>query len=125
MGNNSSPGFISLIGRVARTGYGAMQNRFELFAVEWQEEKARITETLIWAILLLFLVMLTVVMLTGTLIFLFPEDLRIYAAGGFTLLYFIGAVAAFFVFKGLIKREPFAETINEAKKDKEWLESFK
>ena len=81
------PGLAGLAGRLARTALGAVRNRIELFAVEWQEERARLTELIIWLVGLLFLGMLGVLLLTFTIIFLFPPEYRLYVAGGFTLLY--------------------------------------
>ncbi|HWH68048.1 MAG TPA: phage holin family protein [Candidatus Sulfotelmatobacter sp.] len=119
------PGAGTLVGRLARTGLGALQNRFELLALEWQQEKARLTELLVWAVGLLFLGIMGGVLLTATIIFLFPQEWRLYVAGGFTLLYFLGALGAWFSLKTLLKQEPFAETLDQVKKDRVWLDSFK
>ena len=64
---------------------------------------------------------------TGTIIFLFREELRIYVAAGFGFLYLLGAVGALFSVKSLLKNglPPFAETLNQVKKDRECLESLK
>jgi uncharacterized membrane protein YqjE len=63
-------------------------------------------------------------LLTATIILLFPAELRIYAFAGFAVLYFIGAVVAFFNVKALLKHEPFAESISQVRKDSVWLESL-
>ncbi len=118
-----APGFISLAGRLARTGMGALRNRLELFALEWQEERTRLTEVLIWLVALLFLGMLAALLLTATIIFLFPPELRLYVAGAFTLIYLVGAVVAWFGVRSVLHREPFTETLTQARKDADWLES--
>jgi uncharacterized membrane protein YqjE len=123
--NNNSPGLRTLVQRLVGTGWGALRNRGELLAVEWQEEKARLTQLLIWTVGLLFLGMMAMVLLTGTIILLFREEHRLYVAGAFTLLYLIGAIVAWFVLKSLLKQEPFSESIGQAKKDAAWLESIK
>src|SRR5882724_4880151 len=92
--DHEGPSLATLVGKVARTGLGALQNRGELFSVEWQEEKARLTELLLWTVGFLFLAMMGMLILTAFIILLFREDLRLYAAGGFALLYLVGAVAA-------------------------------
>jgi uncharacterized membrane protein YqjE len=117
------PGLAGLAGRLARTGLGAVRNRIELFAVEWQEERARLTELIIWLAGLLFLGMLGVLLLTFTIIFLFPPEYRLYVAGAFTLLYLIGAGVALAGVKSVLKHEPFSETIDQARKDGAWLDS--
>src|SRR5215510_2491322 len=109
---HSSPGLSALITKLTRTGLGALQNRGELISVEWQEEKARLTEVIVWAVVAAFLGVLGLGMLTAFIIFLFPADFRIYALAGFALLYLAGAIVAWISMKGMLtKHEPFAESI--------------
>jgi uncharacterized membrane protein YqjE len=122
--NNQSPGVVTLVGRLARTFIGAAQNRFELLSVEWQEERMRMTELMIWTVALLFFGMLAVVLLTGTIILLFREDLRVYVAAGFTVIYLIAAIVAWVALKSRLSKEPFEESIDQARKDQTWLKSF-
>ncbi len=123
--NNKPPGIRTLTGRLLRTGLGALRNRGELLAVEWQEEKARMTELLVWTVGLVFLGVMTVGLLTLTIILLFPAPFRIYAAAGFTLLYLGACVGVWFNVKSLLKREPFADSLEQARKDAEWFESLR
>src|SRR6266850_3833132 len=123
--NNDGPGLATLVGKATRTSLGALQNRGELLSVEWLEEKARLTEVFVWTVLCLFLAILGVGMLTAFIIFLFREDLRIYALAGFALLYLAGAIVAWTSLKGLLKREPFAESISQIRKDAACLDSLK
>lgn len=116
-------GFMGLAGRLARTGMGALRNRLELFALEWQEERARLTELVIWLVALLFLGMLAALLFTLTIIFLFPPQYRLYVAGGFTVLYLLGAIVALLGVRAVLKREPFSETLDQARKDANWLDS--
>jgi uncharacterized membrane protein YqjE len=122
--NDHFPGFIAQFRKIGRTALGALQNRGELLAVEWQEAKIRTTEIVFWAVAAAILAMSGLLLLTVTIILLFPADLRIYAFAGFAVLYFIGAVVAFFNVKALLKHEPFAESISQVRKDSVWLESL-
>jgi uncharacterized membrane protein YqjE len=124
-GDQTAPGVTSLVGRLARTGLGALQNRCELLALEWQEERARLVELLMWALLVTFLTVVGVLLLTAFIIYLFPRDLRIFAAAGFTVLYLGSALVAFFNLRALLKQAPFAETLNQLKKDRVWLDSLR
>jgi len=119
-----APGIFTLVSRLVRTSIGAVQNRFELITLEWQEERARLTELLVWIVGFLFFGVMTAVLLTGTIIFLCPEDIRIYVAGGFTFLFFVGTISAWLVLRGMLRREPFADSIDQAKRDREWLKSL-
>ena len=123
--DNGGPGLATLVGKATRTSLGALQNRGELLSVEWQEEKARLTEIFVWTVVSLFLAILGVGMLTAFIIFLFREDLRIYALAGFALLYLAGAIVAWTSLRGLLKREPFAESISQIRKDAACLDSLK
>src|SRR5438552_16306589 len=97
--NHHAPSLATLTRKIARTGLGLLVNRGELFAVEWQEEKARLVSLLIWGLGFLFLAILGMGMLMATVVFLFPPGQRIYVAAAFTILYFLGAIAALFALK--------------------------
>ncbi len=120
-----SPGFLTLAKRLGCTFAGALQNRAELLVLEWQEEKARMSELLVWGLGLVFLSIMALVLLTGTIILACPEGARVYVAAGFTLVYVAGAVWALTTFKGLLKRAPFSGTLEQLRKDRLWLDSLK
>jgi uncharacterized membrane protein YqjE len=120
--DHEPPGMGALAAKLVRTGLGALQNRIELLAVEWQEERIRLMELLVWGLGLLFLGIMGLMLLTGTIILIFPEDLRLYVAAGFTVLYLLGAAGAWFGIRSLLKHEPFTETVDQVKKDRLWIE---
>jgi len=121
------PGLFSLIRKIGISAFSAMQNRVELLAVELREENLRVVEMFIWGLAACFLSLMFLVVVTGTVIYLFREDLRIYAALGFCVLYLTGAVLAMLNLKALARSgsTPFSGSIEEIKKDSEWLESLK
>ena len=120
---------LPTLGRLARrtagTFIGALENRAELFTVEFQEENDRLLKMIIFGVGGVFLAMIAVLLITGTIIFLVPEPYRVYAAGAFAALYIAGTVAAVLTIKKLIKIPPFAESLKQIKKDAELLEAFK
>jgi len=77
--------------KVLNTALGSIQNRSELFVLEMREEGMRAVEILFWAAAVLF-AGLGIILLTGLVIFLFREDLRVYAAGG--LQFYISPAAS-------------------------------
>ena len=123
--NHHTPGLAALTKKIIQTGLGALGNRGELFALEWQEEKGRLVALLLWGFAFLLLGILTLGLLTGTIIFLFPPDQRIYAAAGFIVIYLLGSIASLFMMKSLLKQEPFSESIEQVKKDRVWVESLR
>jgi uncharacterized membrane protein YqjE len=122
---HEGPTLATLVGKVARTGFGLLQNRSELLSVEWQEERARLTEALVWTVACLFLGMLGLGLLTAFVIVLFREDLRIYAIAGFAVLYSAGAFVAWRNLKRVLQQESFTESIAQMRKDAAWLDSLK
>src|SRR5207247_4909156 len=99
----ASPGFFASVRKLLDTGLATLQNRVELLAVEFQEEKDHTVELLLWVVALLFFAILTVVVLTATIILVFPRDLRVYAAGALSLLYLLGAVWSFYGLRSRLK----------------------
>lgn len=120
---------IPTLGRLARrtaaTCLGALENRAELFAVEFQEENDRLLKLVLFGVGALFLGMMTVILVTGLIIFVVPEDYRVWAALGFAVFYFLGAVVAVLAIKALLKHAPFAESLNQIKQDAELLDALK
>jgi uncharacterized membrane protein YqjE len=114
-----------LVRRTSATLLGAFQNRAELLAVELEEENDRLLKLVLFGVGALFLGMMTVLLLTGMIIFLVPPDYRVYAALGFTVLYLAGTIGSVLAAKGLLKRIPFSESLNQIKKDAELLDAFK
>lgn len=122
----TAPAGIAALGRrMLTTVLSALQTRGELFVTELEEEKTRVVELLIWAMVAGFLSLMFLVVFTGVVIYLFPEGSRIYAGVGFCVLYLAGAILALVNLKALIKNSPppFNDTLNELKKDRACLES--
>lgn len=124
---SEAPGIFGLLRKLAMTSIGALHNRSELFLVEIQEENNRIVETFIWAVATCFLGLLFLGALTAAVIMIFPPEQRVYAAGGFALLYLIGTGLCLLNLKALVRcaKSPFESSLAEIKKDREWLESLK
>ena len=118
-----SSGLFDSLRRMLDHALGAFQNRVELLAVEFKEERTNVVELFIYVAAALFFAMMTVIVLTATVILLFPSEYRVYAAGGFCLIYVIGAIWSFVTLKSRLKQSglPFSESLNELKKDREWL----
>jgi len=120
-----APGLPVLLGKIARTGLGAVLNRGELLAVEWQEERQRLIEMMAWTIGWVFFAVMAMVLLTATIILLVPEDKRLYVTGGFTVLYIAAAVWTWSVLRKLVRQQAFVESLGQIRKDTECLDSFR
>lgn len=122
--NDHDSGWAASTRRLAQTAMATVQNRVELFALELREEKNQAVGVLIWVCIAVLCGLMALVAVTATVILFVPEDKRGYVAGGFALVYLIGAVIAFLKARGRTKDEtpPFSATINEFRKDQEWLQ---
>ena len=122
--NDHDSGWVASSRRLAQNAMAAIQNRVELFALELREEKNQAVGVLIWVCTAVLFGLMALVAVTATVILFFPEDKRALAAGGFAVLYLVGALFAFVKARGRMKDEtpPFSATINEFRKDQEWLQ---
>lgn len=115
----------ALAGRVGRLAMRSLHNRVELLAVEFQEERLHVTGVLIRAISLLFLGLMAALLLTLTIILAVPEHSRVLVTAILGVLYLCGAVLVWLGLSASLKREPFAASMDQVKKDRLWLESLK
>jgi uncharacterized membrane protein YqjE len=124
---SQSPGLFFSLRKFLDTGMGAIHNRVELFAVEMREEKQNLLELIVLVSLALFMGMMAMIVITATVILMFAPEKRLWVAGGFCVLYLVGALVAFTKAKGRLKGSalPFAESVNEMRKDRECLQNTK
>lgn len=114
-------GILPALRRFGSTAVAILQNRLELITIELKEEKTRAVSLVIWGASLAFLGFLGLVALMFTLAFIFWEQ-RVAVMGGFCAFFFVAAMGSFFMLKKNLKTPPFAETIAQLKKDREWLQ---
>lgn len=119
--SENSFGLFGSVRRLGATAAGILQNRLELITLELKEEKARAISLGISAAAAIFMGFMTIVALMFTLTFLF-WDQRVAVMGGFCGFFLVGALVSFFMLKSKLKTPPFAETVAQLKKDREWLQ---
>lgn len=123
--SHQPPGLGQLLFRLFGTGVGALRNRVELFALELQEERTRIALLLVLTAGALFMAISGTVLLAATIVYLVPVEARVYVLAGLALLFWAGAAILFFRLKTLLQRPAFPDTLDQTRKDAEWLESLK
>lgn len=120
-------GLLQSARRIAVSVLEALETRLELLSVEFKEEKAWFLQLLIWAGMTIFLMVASTIMITLTVVFAFWDnpDTRVPALVVVTLIYLALATTGFFRLKMLVKDRPapFAETIDQLKRDKQCLKS--
>jgi len=116
-------GVLDSFRRLCDSGLAQVQNRIELFAVEFQEEKTRLLKTLVIAAGVFFLAGVAVIMVTLTVVWLAGESARLPLLIAFCAIYLAGAAGGFLALRKMIcgAPPPFQDTISELKKDRDWL----
>ena len=126
-GEQPQAGVVESLRRLCDSFLAQLQTRVELFAVELQEEKARLVRVVVIAAGVFFLAALAVVMVTITIVWLAGPDARTPLLIGFSVLYVAAAIWGIFALRKLVLHTPppFQDTISELKKDRDWLSSRK
>jgi len=123
--NHVQASLATLAGRIGRLALGGIQNRIELLAVEWQEERLRFASLLFRALAFLFLGFMGMLLITATIIFVVPSSARVYVTAGLAVLYLAGAAFSWFALNSAMKHEPFSASVDQVRKDRVWIESLK
>jgi uncharacterized membrane protein YqjE len=111
--------------RIAETVLRIIQNRAELFGLEIEEEGRWVVAALIWTAATIFFAVLAITIVTVTLVMLLPAEARPWCLVGFSVIYLALATAACLKTRKLLRtrRSPMSDTVNELRKDLEWIQS--
>jgi uncharacterized membrane protein YqjE len=118
-----SAGLLDSLRRLAVTLIEILHTRVDIVATEFEEERERIRELVLFGLMALFFAGFGFLLLTLFLIVLFWDTHRLIAVGGFTVLYLgLGGLAAA-TLKRRLRTRPrlFATTLAELSKDRERL----
>ena len=121
----SSHGAFASVKSIVESVTGLLEKRLELASIELQEEKFRLFDQALRAILAGVLGLMALIMLSFFIVALcWDTGARYYVIAGLAILYGVGAG---WVFMSLRKRvaespTPFAATIEETRKDREWFQ---
>jgi uncharacterized membrane protein YqjE len=113
-------GLFTSIRRMFDNAVGAVHSRLELIVVELQEERDRIVYVLVWSGVLLFLVFMAIVAFSFVLIVALWQY-AVWVGLGLGVFYIVGAAVAAGVVRKRLKTPLFSETVNQLRKDREWL----
>lgn len=122
----SSPGLVGSLRRLLDTGLGLAQNRFELFVVEFQEEKIRFAQLLMLIGALMAVAVVALTLLTLTVVLVFWDNGRMPALLFMIVLYLGAATWLWRLIQSRLYRapQPFAATLEELEKDKTWIQGI-
>ncbi len=116
-------GYLSSLRSLGDGLLASVQDRFELFTVELQEEKFRLIQLFIWISAAIFTGMMVIAFASLTLVYLFWESARLAVLGGLTVLYTAAFVAIIVALRRYLARQPkpFAGTLQELGEDRECI----
>jgi uncharacterized membrane protein YqjE len=119
----SAPGTLGSLRRICSAVLALLKNRVELFGVELQEQKARLTKVLLLIAATAFLGNTAVLVVTGTIIYLAGDSARKPLLIGLSIFYVGAAVVAAVLLRRELRsaRPPFEDSVSELKKDCDWL----
>ena len=120
-----SGGLFASLRRLLETTLAIAHCRLDLFVVELKEERCRVVELVLLMCATILFGVMALTMVTFTVVFLLWENARAFVLVGFSVLYVVGAALGFWILRKRLKEgeTPFGDTINELKKDGEWLKS--
>lgn len=103
----------SALRNLGHSAIGLVHTRLELFATEWEEERARLTRLCIALAFVLFFALLTVIALGAFVVLVFWDSHRLLALGAVLALFAVGAALSALVAANTLARKPrlFAGTL--------------
>lgn len=119
----TATGLLASLQRLLATFLEILQTRVEIVATEYEEERERIRELVILSFLSLFFASLGLLLLTLFVVVLYWETHRLYALGGFAVLYLVLGIAASAVLRQRLRNRSrlFSTTLAELSRDRERL----
>jgi uncharacterized membrane protein YqjE len=86
-------GWSGRLRRLLGTGVALLQVRLDLLAIELEEEKRRLFDALLWAVVALLLIGIGLLLLVGWLVWITPAAWRPWVLGGAALVSLAGGMA--------------------------------
>jgi uncharacterized membrane protein YqjE len=120
-----SPGLLASLQQLMATLLEILQTRVEIVATEFEEERVRLRELVVFGILTLFFVSVGLTLLTLFVVMLYWDTHRLVVLGGIAMLYLgLGGLAGIVLSRRLKSRSRlFATTLSELVKDRDQLSS--
>ena len=119
---SSGEGFSGSVRRLRDTALAILENRLQILELEIHEEKQR-ARALFFSTVVLIVTGLMFLVTLGFLLVVAFWDYAVWVLIALTAIYGISSLTAILVIRKNLKMPPFAETVNQIKKDRHWLSS--
>jgi uncharacterized membrane protein YqjE len=122
-GTGRTPGLLASTQRLLATLLEILQTRLEIVVTEFEEERERLRELVVFGFLSLFFASLGLIFLTLFVVTLYWETYRLNVLAGFAVLYLVLGIAAGIILRRRLKSRPrlFAATLSEIAQDRDSL----
>lgn len=122
-GAESTPGLLASLQRLLATLLEILQTRIEIVATEFEEERVRLRELVVFGVLTLFFVSIGLTLVTLFVVAFYWDTHRVEVLGIVSFLYLaLGGITGFCLYRRLKTRPRlFAATVSELAKDREKL----
>lgn len=119
----SSPGLFGALRSLADGFLATVQERIELFTVEFQEEKFRLIRIFILISAAVFTGMMSLTFVSLVVVYLFWESARLPALGGLAVFYAAAFAALILALRRMLAGQagPFAATLLALREDRAWI----
>lgn len=119
------PGLLTSLQRLMTTLLEILQTRVEIIATEFEEERVRLRELVMFGVMTLFFVSVGLTLVTLFVVSLYWDTHRLQVLGGVAVLYLgLGGVTGIYLCRRLKSRPRlFSTTLSELEKDKDQLSS--
>jgi uncharacterized membrane protein YqjE len=120
---SKSGGIIDSVKQVGESALALLHNRLQLFSVELQQEKYRVLQATLWLCAGVVLLVLGLALGVATVALWVHGHWGLSGLAGLTLLLLVIGAVVLAVMWSRLKAEgtPFSGTLQELKKDTEWL----
>ena len=111
-------GILGTLARMLKTLRDVVENRVELFLVEWREERLQLLEALLLLMIGTVCALMALLAITFAIVVIFWDTHRTLVLALIILAYVGGAGAAFGLLRSRMRRwQAFAATLEQIKKD--------
>jgi uncharacterized membrane protein YqjE len=102
----AAPGFVGALRALGETLLAAARERLELFALEVQEEKFRLIQTLVWICAVMFTGMMALIFASLVLVVCYWDHARLGVLVGLTVFYTTALGLILIAFRRFVARQP-------------------
>jgi uncharacterized membrane protein YqjE len=121
---SESGGLLESLKRLVGTVLAIVQTRIELLSNEFEDERLRIRQMLLYYSFVFFCFGLAIILLTAFIVVACWDNYRLQVLGGMTALFFIAGILSWIALRRVVQQKSglFANSLAELQNDRDLLE---